>query len=174
MEKLLVNLIEHISKNMPQISLIDEDYGQLEALDNEAKDMYPLTYPAVLIDINSCQWKNLSEFTQEGIANIRIRLIIDCYDDTHYHSNTTDRIYHREEIRKALHRAIQGFRPLNDGSMIRTESQFFTFNHGIKVYESSYTCRVYESTQERASIHKRHVLMNVSAHIENLNNDSSE
>ena len=29
---------------------MDEDYGQLENLRNEQEDMYPLTFPAVLIE----------------------------------------------------------------------------------------------------------------------------
>lgn len=172
MEKLIVNLIEHISKNVPQISLIDEEYGQLEALDNDDNDMYPLTFPAVLIDASSCEWSNLSDLAQEGTANIRIRLIVDCYDDTHYQSHTIDRIMQREEIRKALHKAVQGFRPLNDGSMIRTESKFYTFNHGIKVYEMVYTCRVYESTRERASVRKSDISVLLAPHNENQGNGS--
>lgn len=157
MENLLTNLIAHIAQSVPQISLVDEDYGQLEALDNEMKDMYPLTFPAVLIDTPSCEWNNLSNYKQEGSCTLRIRLILDCYNDTHYDSNTTDRIMQREEIRKALHSCLQGFRPLDSGVMNRIESRFFTYNHGIKVYEATYTCRVEEVTQETRKVRKSDV-----------------
>ena len=32
MELLLYHLIDHIKKEMPELSLVDEDYGQLEAI----------------------------------------------------------------------------------------------------------------------------------------------
>lgn len=35
MEYIVCKLIEHISKNIAVLSVVDEDYGQLEALDNE-------------------------------------------------------------------------------------------------------------------------------------------
>ena len=37
MEELIINLIEEINKNMPQLSLVDEDYGQLDAIDDEIR-----------------------------------------------------------------------------------------------------------------------------------------
>ena len=51
MESLLVNLINKIAGELPWAHTVDEDYGQLEALDDENIDMYPLTFPAVLIDL---------------------------------------------------------------------------------------------------------------------------
>lgn len=46
MELLLYHLIDHIKENMPSLSLVDEDYGQLEAIDKEDVDTYPVTFPA--------------------------------------------------------------------------------------------------------------------------------
>ena len=51
MESLLVNLIDRLARELPWARTVDEDYGQLEALDDENIDMYPLTFPAVLIDL---------------------------------------------------------------------------------------------------------------------------
>ena len=50
MERLLLNLVRHIGKSMPEIKVVDEDYGQLEMIDMTDRDTYPLTFPAVLID----------------------------------------------------------------------------------------------------------------------------
>ena len=33
---------------MPGMRVVDEDYGQLEMLDQENRDSYPLVFPAVL------------------------------------------------------------------------------------------------------------------------------
>ena len=62
------------------------------------------------------------------------------------------RIMQREEKRKALHALLQGYRPSSEGALIRTRSRFFTFNHGVKVYEATYTCAIAESTRETATI----------------------
>ena len=37
MEELLIALLERISNKIPEISLIDEDCGQLEALEDETR-----------------------------------------------------------------------------------------------------------------------------------------
>lgn len=152
MEQLLLDLIGLISNNMPQLLTVDEDYGQLEFIDEDDRDTYPLTFPAVLIDAPSTEWSDVSDLAQQGTCQLRVRLIIDCYDDTHAGSHTTDRISQRNEMRLQLHQLLQGFRPEGQKALIRTQSKFFTFNHGIKVYESIYTCAVTESVMERGTI----------------------
>lgn len=157
MEYLLSNLVGYIAREMPSLSLVDEDYGQLENLDDEERQMYPLTYPAVLIEPSRVDWSHLSGDSQKGEATLRIRLIIDCYDDTHWGSGTTDRIIEREELRASLHSLLEGYRPLGDGALMRSQSTFFTFNHGIKVYESTYTCTVTESLRRGTGYTNAHL-----------------
>lgn len=161
MESLLVNLINKIAGELPWARTVDEDYGQLEALDDENIDMYPLTFPAILIDLQGTEWSDAGDLSQRGVCEVRVRLAIDCYDDTHAGSQTTDRIMQREEKRKALHALLQGYRVSSEGSLIRTRSKFFTFNHGIKVYEATYTCATSETTRERATIAKKTISVSV-------------
>ena len=144
MEALLTNLIHLIADGMPDLEVVDEDYGQLEMLDQESRDHYPLTFPAVLVDAASVEWSNLGELNQKGTVTVRVRLIIDCYDDTHYGSGTTHLIALREEKRHELHKLLQGHRIGEDTALMRTNSRFYTANHGIKVYESSYTGTITE------------------------------
>lgn len=148
MEKLLQDLINLFGAQMPEHSTIDEDYGQLEMIDQEGRDTYPLTYPAVLIDAPDTQWSNIAGLSQKGDATIRARLIIDCYDDTHYGSTTTDRIEERAALRRKVHKLLQGYRVDEESTLIRTSSRFYTWNHGIKVYEQTYTCVVTEMDEE--------------------------
>ncbi len=148
MEKLLQDLINLFGAEMPELSTIDEDYGQLEMIDQEGRDTYSLTYPAVLIDAPDTQWSNIAGLSQKGDATIRARLIIDCYDDTHYGSTTTDRIEERAELRRKVHKLLQGYRVDEESTLIRTSSRFYTWNHGIKVYEQTYTCVVTEMDEE--------------------------
>lgn len=148
MEHLLHNIINHISANMPSLAVVDEDYGQLEAIDNDAIDQYPLLFPAVLIDAPQTEWTNIAGNCQKGVVTLRVRLIIDCYDDTHAGSLTTQKIIEREAVRRQLHSLLQGWRADDDGALVRQTSRFFTFNHGIKVYETTYTAEVSEFIKE--------------------------
>ena len=144
MEHLVCNLIEHISKNIPALSVVDEDYGQLEALDNDGVDMYPLTFPAVLIETPETEWGDIAGGGQKGTCTVRVRLVIDCYDDTYASSATVAAVGARNALRHSLHAVLQGFRPCGDGALMRTKSKFFTWNHGVKVYETTYTATVSE------------------------------
>ena len=144
MESLLENLVRHVGDNMPDMKVVDEDYGQLEALDQTDRDMYPLTFPAVLIEAPSVEWSNIGGLSQKGLATVRVSLVIDCYDDTHYTSGTVEKIAEREKIRCQLHELLQGHRIGDESALIRTSSRFYTFNHGIKVYESVYTLELTE------------------------------
>ena len=138
MESLLLPIINHISQSFPEIPYVDEDYGQLEAIDNENMDTYPVVFPCVLINTDSVDWSSLSAKSQKGNAHICVRLCIDCYDDTRSASGTTEKIKERAELVHSLHEALQTFRPLSVGALIRTKSKFYTWSHGIKVYELYY------------------------------------
>lgn len=144
MEELLENLICLFLDEMPELKVIDEDFGQLEMIDDDTRDTYPLTFPALLIEAPQTEWSNVLGLHQKGLATIRARLIIDCYDDTHARSETVEKIREREAMRKKVHELLQGHRIGTDSSLIRTGSRFFTWNHGIKVYEQTYTIEVTE------------------------------
>jgi hypothetical protein len=159
MEKLLESLIDLFGQEMPELRTVDEDYGQLEMINQENRDTYPLTFPALLIDAADVSWSNIAGLSQKGEATVRARLIIDCYDDTHYGSTTTERISERAAMRAKVHKLLQGYRIDNEAQLIRTNSRFYTWDHGIKVYEQTYTGVVTElipldtvSTQARPKV----------------------
>ena len=144
MECLLEDLVNLIGNAMPDLKVVDEDYGQLAMIDQESNDTYPLTFPAVLIDASTVEWSNIGALNQKGTATVRVRLIINCYDDTHHGSGTTHLIARREEKRRELHKLLHGYRIGEESALIRTQSRFYTAPHGIKVYESTYTVTVTE------------------------------
>ena len=152
MEQIIRTLIGHIQSSMPQLALVDEDYGQLEYIDKEDVDTYPLVMPAVLIDTPETSWTDTADGGQKGTCKVRVRLIIDCYDDTHATSGTSDRVAERERMRHGLHRLLQGFRPDSDGALVRTQSRFYTWNHGIKVYEQTYTTTTSETVADPPAV----------------------
>lgn len=137
--KTLANLINHISSNMPELSYIDEDYGQLEALQNENIDTYPLTFPSVLINVDNIDWSNTSDGNQIGQGNIRVRLLIDCYDDTHAGSMTTNKAADRQAVVHRLHSILEGHRPNEEGGLSRYKTVHSVGFHGIKIYDQYYS-----------------------------------
>lgn len=162
MESIISEIIAMLSVGMEGVSLIDEDYGQLEAIDNGDVDMYPITFPAVLIETPQTEWTDTTAYAQKGKCTVRVRLILDCYDDTHSSSGTLALVGQRDEMRHKLHALLQGFRPGGDGALMRTKSRFFTFNHGIKVYEMTYATTVSESVTEREKAPRPAVSLRVS------------
>lgn len=148
MELLIYHIINHIKENMPYLSLVDEDYGQLEAIDKDNIDTYPVTFPCVLVDAPETDWDNIASKSQTGKAKINVRLAIDCYDDTHYNSETKEAVMGRLKMAGELHRLLQCFRPTGSGELIREKSRFYTWNHGIKVYEMQYSVAVKDVIRE--------------------------
>lgn len=89
MGQLLLDLINLLSTEMPELVTVDEDYGQMEMINREHRSTYPLLFPTVLIDAPDNGWSNNGGLSQKGNATDRAHLIIDCYDDTHAGSGTT-------------------------------------------------------------------------------------
>lgn len=129
---------------MPTLLTVDEDYGQLAALDDEDKQTYPLLYPAVLIELTEVEWEHIQGHNQIGEAKIRVRLVIDCHDDTHAGSGTEWRATERDRMRRELDVLLMGYRPQREGGLVRERSRFFTSEHGIKVYETHYSLSIRE------------------------------
>ena len=57
MDEIFINIMERIAGSVPELSLIDEDYGQLEMSAEE--DKYPVTFPCVLIGNIDADWRDL-------------------------------------------------------------------------------------------------------------------
>lgn len=141
MEQLFNDIQKRIADNFPELSLIDEDYGQLEAIETE-EDTYPVTFPCVLISIPEVLWEQLGGASQRGTASISIRLAIDCYDDTHSGSGTENKAAERKAFATSMHRKLQGFVSGKNSALIRKKSSDYSRPHGIKVYETLYQCVV--------------------------------
>ena len=150
----LANLITHISLNMPELSYVDEDYGQLEALQQPDTDTYPLTFPSVLINTEGVEWSSIADGAQTGVGTVRVRLLIDCYDDMHAGSGTTNKAADRQAVVHRLHTILEGHRPNAEGALTRTSSKHIVGFHGIKIYDQIYTYAAKELTQERQHIAK--------------------
>lgn len=145
MEELFNELQRLIAEKFAKgLALIDEDYGQLDALMN-GEDMYPVTFPCVLISTPTTKWETLQTNVQQGILTLSVRLAFDCYDDTHYGSTQEGKATERMQTISHLNGCIHGWRLQGcTSSLLRTESRNYSLPGGIKVYEQTYTATVIE------------------------------
>lgn len=136
MDELLLSIMQHIAAAMPELSLVDEDYGQLET----QEDTYPVTFPCVLVGNMVGDWRDLGySGAQKGTVTLTVRLVIDCYDDTHVGSTQENAITDRQQMARKLYKALQMQRFCKDmGPLSRVKSQDYTIAHGIKVYDQIY------------------------------------
>lgn len=148
MEHLLTAIIDKLEDNAASLGLgmVDEEYGQVEFLDYEDRDTYPVTFPAVLVDCQGEQWQQVGNLMQKGVATISLNIYIDCYDDTHAYSTTASKAEDRMSLVRSITELMQGWNPLSEGGeLTRQSSVFSTINHGIKKYQVTFTVPVYES-----------------------------
>lgn len=152
MEQLFNDLQQQIAKQMGStVSLIDEDYGQLEALAG-GEDQYPVTYPCVLIGIPETLWENLKGNLQHGKTTVTIRLAFDCYDDTHYGSTQEQHAAERMALARRLNCCLHGWRFEGCATvLVRRASRQFPLPGSIKVYEMEYSTTVAEEIQNNDS-----------------------
>lgn len=135
MEDIFLAIQERIALQMPELSLVDEDYGQLIT----DEDTYPVTFPCVLISTIEADWTDIGVGVQKGECNITIKLVIDCYDDTHYASGTADKIRERLRMNNTLYKLLQGYRQSRETSPLkRVKGTDYPLPGGKKVYETTF------------------------------------
>lgn len=144
MEKIFIEIMERIASRMPQLSLIDEDYGQLQT----DEDTYPVTFPCVLIGNVNTDWSNVGGNVQKGASSIVVKLAIDCYHDTSYGSGTAGHIKERLAMNQELYLALQGFlkERRTISSLARSNSVDYSLPAGIKVYQTTFKFSVHDES----------------------------
>ncbi|MDR3266637.1 MAG: hypothetical protein LBT24_03605 [Tannerella sp.] len=132
MEEILIAILNRLQEKVAGLSLIDEDTGQLET----EEDTYPITFPCVLVGNTDINWTDIGLGVQKGDTQLTVRLAIDCYDDTHIGSGTTEKIRDRQQLSNEVYKSLQGFR-FNRymAPMVRVKSRDYTLPGNVKVYE---------------------------------------
>lgn len=165
MEQILTAIIDKLQENAVALGLsyIDEEYGQVDIIDDASRETYPVTFPAVLVDAQGTTWQNLGEMHQKGTASIAVNIYLDCYDDTHAYSNTIDKVRERMELVRNVTELLQGWEPVEGGgSLIRQSSAATTNNHGIKLYQTVFSMPIYEDFADRRKAEVRTVSIQAS------------
>lgn len=144
MEEVYINILERLSSELPELSYIDEDYGQLET--PETEDHYPVTFPCALIAEPDTEWEELTGDRQRGRSSITVRLAMDCYDDSHASSGSYTSVATRHSLASRLHRALRHFCPAAAATgLVRTHSRGYSLPGGIKVVELTFAFRITDS-----------------------------
>lgn len=145
MEEIFIAIMERIAGMMPELSYIDEDYGQLEL--TEEQDSYPVTFPCVLIGNAESDWNDIGYGVQNSESLITVRLAIDCYDDTHYTSGTYQKVRERMLKTKELYKTLQEFQCTEEASpLVRVKSRDYSLPGNIKVYETIYSFTLHDES----------------------------
>lgn len=142
MENLYINIIKRLGAEVPELSLIDEDYGQLEM--DDTADHNPVTYPCALIGYSDIQWSDITGSTaQRGQSQLTVRTALDCYADTSLASGTYDAVRYRRQFAAKVHKALRKFKAANNATALtRTHSREYVLPGGIKVFETTYSFRI--------------------------------
>ncbi|WP_289755350.1 hypothetical protein [uncultured Duncaniella sp.] len=143
MEEVFIGIMERIAELIPELSYIDEDYGQLEtAAEN---DSYPVTYPCVLIGETESAWSDVGSSYQKGNSSVTVKLAMDCYDDTHYSSGSYVKVRDRLAMAGRVYEALQGLKCSGNATpLTRIRSSGYTIPGLIKVYETTFSFRLVE------------------------------
>lgn len=145
MEEIFIAIMEHIAETMPELSYIDEDYGQLEP--TEDQDSYPVTFPCVLIGNTESDWNDIGYGVQNSESLVTVRLAIDCYDDTHYTSGTYQKVRERQLKAKELYKTLQEFQCTEEATpLVRVKSRDYSLPGNIKVYETIYSFTLHDES----------------------------
>ena len=119
----LFNLIQTaVADGMLELTLVDEDYGQLQT----DEDTYPVTFPCVLISVDKVDWETVTDDYQRGTAQIIVKLCIDCFDDTHYTSGTAGKVAERIAMFKRLHEIVRHVESEKATELERTGSRWYS------------------------------------------------
>ncbi len=145
MDELFINIMERVAGRMPELSLIDEDYGQLEM--SAEDDHYPVTFPCVLIGNVEADWRDQGIGNQKGVALITVRLALDCYDDTSFASGTYDKIRERRQLDQKLYKVLKRFKASQSATpLVRVKSRDYALPNYIKVFETTYAFTINDTT----------------------------
>lgn len=145
MEEIFIAIMEQIAREMPELSLIDEDYGQLEM--GAEEDHYPVTFPCVLIGNTDSNWHDLGYGAQNSESLITVRLAIDCYDDTSYASGTYDKTRERQQMANKLYKALQCLEcSENSSPLVREKSRDYALPGYIKVFETTFSFTLHDES----------------------------
>ena len=150
MEELYLFAQDQLYEGVPSLTLIDEDYGQVEAMINGG-DTYPITFPAALIGNMSIDWEDPGGGIQTGKCRFSVRLFCECLKDSHKGSGTEESMRERMALNQEVYLSLQGkgFRE-SAGPICRVKQADYFLPGAIKVYETVFEIDVHDNSAFKA------------------------
>ncbi len=102
-------IANHLREKLPELKTIDADKGQLA----DPEQAYPISYPAVLIDLDAIDWNDMGNRAQNGKTNIGITVAVLPVHQSHQNSPTLDNYVEQMEIVNQVYSALSGFMGLS-------------------------------------------------------------
>lgn len=146
MEELYL-FVQDLLGRIQALRLIDEDYGQVEAMLNGTADTYPITFPASLIGNMSIDWSDIGGGLQTGRCRFTVRLFCECLQDSHRGSGTEYSMRERLALNNEIYLTLQGQR-LNQMTdyMARVKQADYFLPGAIKVYETEFGFDIHDNS----------------------------
>lgn len=134
---LLLDLMQRIKTQIPEIKWIDQDLGQLE----DYGDRPPVLFPCVLIDIDSVDFSNKGELTQIGEGSILFRLAFQPWSNSNAATpeNYRKKALEYYELEHRLHQCLQGYGTAQYGPLIRQSANSEQRNDPLRVRQLRYS-----------------------------------
>ena len=141
MEEILKDFCELLEAEMPELRWVDIEAGQLDALD----DNYPVSYPAVWVDVQNIDWRNTGYGVDHGTVTVNFRVALDIYNDTHTGAPDREAALAQFGILTRMHSVVglHGGKHYNRFVRVRTIGERRA--DGLKVFNVSYKCDVYDT-----------------------------
>jgi hypothetical protein len=130
-------LQQRIQAELPTITYIDQDLGQLKSSPRPA-----VTWPCVLIDFEDFLFENLAENVQtaKGIVVLRLGFAPHSNSSQVVPGVYTKRAINYYDVEWVLHKAVQGWSPTDDaGKFIRINAATQKRADGYRVRELRYS-----------------------------------
>ena len=136
--RLFLDLQEQIKNEVPEITYIEQDLGQLGS-DDPRKMM---SFPGVLIDFPATGFSNLQGLNQLAAPTISITLVMDTYSQTYHLAPLEVRELGLNylELEQKLFMAVQSWESDYCESLVRTNTNGHNRNDvGLRVRELTFT-----------------------------------
>lgn len=129
---------ELLEAEIPELRWVDIEAGQLDALD----DNYPVSYPAVWVDVQNIDWRNTGYGVDHGTVTINFRVALDIYNDTHTGAPDREKALAQFGILARLHSVVglHGGKHYNRFARVHTAAE--KRSDGLKVFNISYRCDI--------------------------------
>ena len=153
MDTVYADLINRLSKAVPDLRWIDLDQGQIDF----PADNYPIDFPALLIDFTNTEWEDIGQQIQGGEMMISFRTAFRLYEDMNNHTPEESRNAGLQKLQllKTIHKALQGFAGANYNRLSRIRTFTEKREDGLKVITMQYSTYITDNSARESFIEQK-------------------